>query len=127
MSLSKLLRQCEHNKEIRFTLILNANQDEINLYFLNIELPANISLVSRQTNLIPYYQQTSLLLNLSRVDECIETFGLTLIEKRWLFGIPVIAPPEGGPTEIITEGMEGYFDFFIRNRKNYPQNLGSGK
>ena len=47
------------------------------------------------------------MLNLSRVDQWIETFGLTLVEAM-SFGIPVIAPPVGGPAEIVTHGREGY-------------------
>jgi len=47
------------------------------------------------------------LVNLSRVDQWIETFGLTLIEAM-AFGLPVIAPPVGGPTEIVRHGREGW-------------------
>lgn len=103
----EIARQCEKQKRISFTLILNAEQSELNRYFSKIELPSNVILLSRQENPIPYYQQTSLLLNLSRVDECVETFGLTIIEAM-AFGIPVIVPPVGGPVEIVTEGVEGY-------------------
>ena len=103
----EIARQCKRQKEISFTLILNAEQSEIDLYFSKIALPSNIILLSRQVNPIPFYQQSSLLLNLSRVDECVETFGLTIIEAM-AFGIPVIVPPVGGPVEIVTEGVEGY-------------------
>lgn len=103
----EIAQQCKQQKDISFTLILNAEQAEIDLYFSKIELSSNVSLVSRQTNLVSYYQKGSLLLNLSRVDEWIETFGLTIIEAM-AFGIPVIVPPVGGPTEIVSEGIEGY-------------------
>ena len=99
--------KCISNNDILFTLILNATRSEIDLFFLGEELPENVSVVSRQTNLIPFLQKTSLLLNLSRIDECVETFGLTIIEAM-AFGIPVIVPPIGGPTEIVTDGVEGY-------------------
>lgn len=102
-----IAQRCFQIKDIAFTLILNAEQNEINLYFSEFDLPANLSIVSRQTNLKPYYQNTSLLLNLSRVDEWVETFGLTIIEAM-SFGIPVIVPPVGGPTEFVTEGIEGF-------------------
>ena len=48
-----------------------------------------------------------MVLNLSKVDECVETFGLTILEAM-AFGIPVIVPPIGGPAEIVTDGVEGY-------------------
>lgn len=92
---------------IHFTLLLNADQLEIELYFKKSNLPSNVTLVSRQKNLVPFYKNTSLLLNLSRVDEWVETFGLTIIEAM-AFGIPVIVPPVGGPAEIVNDGMDGY-------------------
>ncbi len=103
----EIAKQCQKHNNICFTLILNANSAEIDVYFSKLEIPNNLRLISRQTDVIPYYQQSSLLLNLSRIDEWIETFGLTLIEAM-AFGIPVIAPPVGGPTEIVTENKEGY-------------------
>ena len=36
-----------------------------------------------------------------------ETFGLTILEAMSL-GIPVIAPPVGGPTELVDDGNNGY-------------------
>ncbi len=103
----KIAFQCEEQKEITFTLVLNAEQYEVDAYLRGRKLPSNIVLVPRQNNLVPYYQQASLLLNLSRIDEWVETFGLTIIEAM-AFGIPVIVPPVGGPTEIVTNGQEGY-------------------
>ena len=36
----------------------------------------------------------------------IETFGMTILEAM-AYGIPVIAPPIGGPKELIRDGREG--------------------
>jgi len=55
----------------------------------------------------PFYKKASILLNLSRVDMWVETFGLTILEAM-AFGVPVIAPPVGGPREIVRNGVEGY-------------------
>ena len=103
----EIARLCEVQSEITFALVLNADQDEIESYFSGRELPLNMVIVSRQNNLVPYYQQASILLNLSRVDQWVETFGLTIIEAM-AFGIPVIVPPVGGPSEIVHNGVEGY-------------------
>lgn len=92
---------------VRFTLVLNAEQAEIENFFTGIDIPSNLILVPRQTNLIDFYQKANLVLNLSRIDEWLETFGLTIIEAM-AFGIPVIVPPVGGPTEIVTDGNEGF-------------------
>ena len=98
---------CEVHQKITFTLVLNAEQSELDAYFAKRVLPSNVTLDPRQNNLIPYYEKASLVLNLSRVDECVETFGLTIIEAM-AFGIPVIVPAVGGPTEIVKEGKEGF-------------------
>jgi len=98
---------CKSYNNIQFTLILNANKDEINNYFKNMRLSDNMTLLSKQDNIVSFYKNTSLLLNLSRVDEWVETFGLTILEAM-AFGIPVIVPPIGGPAEIVRNNIEGY-------------------
>lgn len=102
-----IARQCMSHSDINFTLILNADTSEIDPFFAVIDVPKNITIISRQTNLFPYYQKASVVLNLSRIDEWVETFGLTIIEAM-AFGIPVIVPPVGGPAEIVRDGVEGY-------------------
>ncbi|MDB4225829.1 glycosyltransferase [bacterium] len=102
-----LANSLKTNSKITFTLVLNASKEETENYFNKSTLPANIELVTKQENVTQYYQKSSLVLNLSKVDECVETFGLTILEAM-AFGIPVIVPPVGGPAEIVTDGVEGY-------------------
>lgn len=92
---------------ISFRLILNAEQSEINNYFENKNIPSNIEIFSKQKDLEPFYSKSSLVLNLSRVDQWVETFGLTIIEAM-AYGIPVIVPPVGGPIEIVDNEENGY-------------------
>jgi glycosyltransferase involved in cell wall biosynthesis len=96
-----------HKDEIRFTMVLNASEDEIGTFFENIVLPSNIIFYPQQMDVIPFYTNASLVLNLSRTDEWVETFGLTILEAL-SFGIPVIVPPVGGPSEIVTNEKEGF-------------------
>ena len=98
---------CIEIKHLKFNLLLGADQVEMEDYFKRRNVPENVKLISKKKDVVPYYQNTSLLLNLSRVDQWIETFGLTIIEAM-AFGIPVIVPPVGGPAEIVTDGKEGY-------------------
>lgn len=92
--------------DMNFTLVLNADQQEINAYFAT-SLPLNLQIVPRQQSLTSFYQAASVLLNLSRPHECIETFGLTILEAM-SYGVPVIVPPVGGPAEVVRDGREGF-------------------
>lgn len=94
-------------KDIHFYLVVNDDEHAIRRYFASITIPENITIHPRTDSPAVYYAIGSLLLNLSRPDEWVETFGLTLIEAM-AFGIPVIAPPVGGPVEIVKEGQQGY-------------------
>ena len=117
-----LAKSFESNSTITFTLVLNASKEEVETYFNKYTLPTNIELVSKQVNVIKYYQKSSLVLNLSKVDECVETFGLTILEAM-AFGIPVIVPPVGGPSEIVTDGVEGYL-MDSKNTKSIAKIIG---
>ncbi|RYG87016.1 MAG: glycosyltransferase [Alphaproteobacteria bacterium] len=66
----------------------------------------NVSMLPPTDDTADYFTAASLVLNLSRPDLCVETFGLTLLEAM-AFGIPVIAPPVGGPAEIVTDREDG--------------------
>ena len=101
-----IAKLCLDHTNVTFSLVLNADSSEINAFKKNIKIK-NIKVFDRQTNLIPFYEKTSLLLNLSRPDEWVETFGLTIIEAM-AFGIPVIVPAVGGPDEIVNEGKHGF-------------------
>ncbi|MBA4501537.1 glycosyltransferase family 4 protein [Marinobacterium marinum] len=94
-------------KAVRFVLVLNADEAEVEHYFAGRALPDNLSVHARQSELSSFYDQASVLLNLSRSDEWIESFGLTIVEAM-SHGLPVIVPPVGGPVELITQGEEGY-------------------
>lgn len=103
----ELARKMQQNERLNFKLVLNATQDEIDLFFRKMSLPNNLYVFSQQKNMFSFYMTASLVLNLSRIDEWIETFGLTILEAI-SFGIPVIVPPVGGPAEIVSHGKEGY-------------------
>ncbi len=95
------------NPSNNFRVIVNAVQNEINEYFTEVRLPINIEILPVQTNLHPHYLWADLIVNLSRPDGWIETFGLTIIEGM-AYGLPAIVPPVGGITELIEEGENGF-------------------
>lgn len=92
---------------LNFEMVLNANEKDIETHFLNVELPFNLKLFTMQSDVHSFYQRASLVLNLSNPEKCVETFGMTLLEAM-CYGIPVIAPPVGGPAEIVTSEVNGF-------------------
>ena len=102
----KIAKKLELHEHISFRLILNSEQNEIDDYFKNKKFK-NIEIFSKQKDLEKFYSSSSLVLNLSRIDDCIETFGLTIVEAM-AYGVPVIVPPVGGPIEIVEEDKEGF-------------------
>lgn len=102
-----LANRFANHADIRFHLVANDSETIIQRYFSTISVPHNVTVHSRTDDPTVYYTQASLVLNLSRPDQCVETFGLTLLEAM-VFGIPVIAPPVGGPIELVDEGVNGF-------------------
>jgi L-malate glycosyltransferase len=92
---------------IRFDLVVNDEQAAVDNYFSGATRPHNLAVHARTNNTAAHYGQASLVVNLSRVDQWVETFGMTILEAM-AFGIPVIAPPMGGPAELMTDGEQGY-------------------
>ena len=83
------------------------DREEIDYYFKDVILPRNIVIYPKQRDVHPFYQEANLVLNLSKPTEWVETFGMTLLEAMH-YGLPVIAPPIGGPTEVVQHGKNGY-------------------
>lgn len=107
MEYLKLAEMLNVREDLSFNLVVNAERRELDCFFLGIKIPSNLKIHTRQSDLTKFYSRSALLLNLSRPDEWIETFGLTLLEAMG-GGVPVIAPPVGGPAEIVRDGSDGY-------------------
>lgn len=67
----------------------------------------NLSILSRQNDVASLYNKASLVLNLSDIHKCIETFGLTALEAMSA-GLPVVVPTVGGIAEMVEDGINGY-------------------
>jgi L-malate glycosyltransferase len=91
----------------RFRLVANAAQTDLDAFFSDGPLPDNLELYPSQSDVVPQYAWADLILNLSRPDGWIETFGLTIIEGM-AFGLPAIVPEVGGITEVVEPGYNGY-------------------
>jgi len=102
-----LARRLQGREDIRFHLVVNDNDEDIQRYFQGASQPSNLTVYPRTNDPGAHYAKASLVLNLSRPHQWVETFGLTLLEAM-AYGVPVIAPPVGGPTELVSDGQEGF-------------------
>jgi glycosyltransferase involved in cell wall biosynthesis len=101
------------NPEYSFKLVVNAPQKAIDNYFKNTELTTNLLIYPTQKDTHPFYEEASVLLNLSDVNLWLETFGLTILEGM-AYGLPAIVPPVGGVVELVEKGKNG----FLTDSKN---------
>lgn len=92
---------------LHFDLVLNAGEEDIQTYFGSKEITSNLTIFPVQQNLDAFYRRASLVVNLTNPALCIETFGMTILEAM-CYGVPVIAPPKGGPAEIVQEEVNGF-------------------
>jgi glycosyltransferase involved in cell wall biosynthesis len=102
-----LVAGLEGRADLRFDLVVNEDEQEIEEYFRGRPRPAGLRVHPRTHDVAGFYARSSAVLNLSRVDLWMETFGLTVLEAM-AFGVPVIVPPVGGPAELVTDGVQGF-------------------
>lgn len=95
--------------QYRFVLVINDTQENIDGYLSEKHYTSeeNLVLYPRQADVAKFYQQASVVLNLSDKRQFIETFGLTALEAMTA-GLPVIVPTEGGIAEMVDDAVNGY-------------------
>ncbi len=89
--------------QAEFYASLNCDSEDLKNFFANVDLPRNLILRARDCNLRQLYQDAFLLLNLSLPPNCIEGFGLTILEGMSA-GCPCVVPKSGGHMDYFTEG-----------------------
>jgi L-malate glycosyltransferase len=94
-------------KDLRFVLVLNTSQKEVNTLRKMVDIPENCFVHPSQSNTVPFYKQAHVVCNLSKPDGWVETFGMTLLEAMHC-GRPVICPPVGGVLEVVEDGVQGF-------------------
>lgn len=102
-----IARKFRGNDEYYFSLVLGGTETEVSAFLSNSEITSNVTVRSCCHDVVPFYAQSHLVFNLSRPDECVETFGLTILEAMRC-GIPVIVPPVGGPAELVRDRIDGF-------------------
>jgi len=103
----EFVKLAEINSTYIFKLVLNASQQEIDAYFKGKILPDHLMIYPTQTDTHSFYREASIIVNLSRPDEWVETFGLTILEGM-RYRLPAIVPPVGGITELVNENKNGF-------------------
>lgn len=93
--------------DLRFELVLNAADEQVQAYRRAHPAPPNLQLFSTAPDMHPFYQRAAVVLNLSRPDEWVETFGMTVLEALQ-YGRPVVVPPVGGVAEVNVVGQTGF-------------------
>lgn len=99
--------------EYKFVLVINDTQENIDKYLHDNNLTSatigggKLTIHARQENVVPFYNSTSLVINLTNPQFAVETFGLTPLEAMSA-GVPVIVPTVGGIAEMVEDDANGY-------------------
>mgnify|MGYP005989795999 CR=1 FL=1 len=96
----EFIKLAELHPTLHFIGILNSSDLDFQNFLKKEIMPSNIKFFCRPEQLSTFYLNSFINLNLSKPEQWIETFGLTITEGL-LFGTPAIAPNIGGPVEII--------------------------
>ncbi len=94
--------------EIHFELVLNASEQDVNALQEETCVPDNCKVYAVQKDTSIFYKRAYVVVNLSLIDEWLETFGMTILEAMY-YGLPVVVPPVGGVTELVNNGVEGIY------------------
>jgi len=103
----ELVQLAKDNPQNNFRLVVNASQRAIDDFFSGKTVPENLEIFDTQTDVHPFYRWADVLLNLSRPDGWVETFGLTVLEGM-AYGLPAIVPPVGGVAELVEDEQNGF-------------------
>jgi L-malate glycosyltransferase len=96
------------NPHFNFRLVVNASEIDIKHFFHNTLMPANLVVYPTQVDTHRFYRWADIVLNLSKPDAWVETFGLTILEGM-AYGLPAIVPPVGGVVELVEENVNGFY------------------
>ncbi|NML56881.1 glycosyltransferase [Chryseobacterium cheonjiense] len=104
---NEFVKLAEINSTYIFKLVLNASQKEIDAYFKNKTVPGHLKMYPAQEDMHSFYREASIIVNLSRPEQWVEAFGLTILEGM-RYRLPAIVPPVGGITELVNENKNGF-------------------
>lgn len=103
----QLLKLARMMPKYHFIFVAGASKYDVELFISTNDIPINLEILSERSDVHRFYQASDVLINLSVPTLWQETFGMTLLEGM-TYGLPVIAPPVGGPIEIVDDGIDGF-------------------
>lgn len=105
----EFLRLATNMLDYDFVLVISDSMENIQSFLKKTaaEVPSNLQIYPKQRALSEFYQDASVCLNLSNKRLFVESFGMTIIEAM-SFGVPVIIPTEGGLSNFVIDGWNGY-------------------
>jgi len=103
----ELLKLARMMPKYNFIFVAGASKNDVELFISTNVIPINLEILSECSDVHRFYQASDVLINLSVPTLWQETFGMTLLEGM-MYGLPVIAPPVGGPIEIVDDGIDGF-------------------
>ncbi len=93
--------------KVNFTLVLSDEKEEVDRFVDGEILPTNIHVFPVQKDVHPFFEKAWLIVNLTHPDECVETFGMTILEGMY-YDLPAIVPEIGGGTELVQNDLNGF-------------------
>jgi glycosyltransferase involved in cell wall biosynthesis len=95
--------------QFRFVLVINDTQEHIDRYLTEQGLSPsdNLTIHPRQTDVARFYNEASVVVNLSDKRRFVETFGMTALEAM-TNALPLIVPSVGGIADMVEEDVTGY-------------------
>lgn len=107
--IAEFFKLAQRLSNFHFELVINDTGENIKTFIEQQKLiiPENLTIWDRQSDVIPFYKRSSVVVNLSKKQDFVETFGLTALEAMTA-GVPVVVPTIGGIAEMVMDGYNGY-------------------
>jgi len=102
-----LARALEADPRYVFHWVVNCSDHERQFMLAQTNIPTNVTVHPAMRDMSTVYTTADVVMNLSDQHLWVETFGMTIVEAM-AFGCIVIAPPVGGPCEIVDHARNGY-------------------
>jgi glycosyltransferase involved in cell wall biosynthesis len=101
------VKLAEMNPSITWTLVLSSDGRDVCRFIDQNRNIKNLTIFSKQSEVEGFYQKASVVINLTNPDECVETFGMTVLEG-FSFGLPALVPYIGGIAEVVVHNDNGF-------------------